>query len=79
LRTSLELNALLNLHLLLLALILGTDLLLLRLDHAQLFNVELLIRLQLDLRRLLLGLLVDELHHLVDLQGDFTIVHAACW
>ena len=57
-------HAPLHLNLLLLALILRADLGLLSLQHAQLLNLELLVRLQLDLRRLLLGLLVDELDHL---------------
>ena len=58
-------DALLHLDLLLLALVLLADLLLLRLDHAQLLDVELLIGLELDLGGLLLGLLVDELDHLL--------------
>jgi len=62
---------------LLLPLVLAADARLLRLDHAELLNVELLLGLHVDLARLLHGLLPDELDHLLNLLLHLILVHRA--
>ena len=47
---------------------LGTDLEALLLDETSLLNVELLLGLGIDLLDLLIGLLLDEGHHVLDLE-----------
>lgn len=69
------LNFLSNFDLLLFPFIFLPDLLFLSFNKLKLLNIELLLGGDGDLAGLLLGLLADEPHHLLDLLGDIGVVH----